>query len=172
MEEIEEFLKYKNLSSTEFIDDFLELSDYTRKLIRKKEYKKINKLLKYILSNNYFEAFSWIISLLQEKHSKENNNDIEGLLLDLGGKIYNYNEFINVLGVNTEPYISIIKPITGKYEEIESFYNIVIYKTDNEGVYLTSVENFDNQDNDFIEYKLLFAKCIEKYVDNCDIFLK
>jgi len=164
MKDVEEFLKDKNLSSTEYIDDFLKLSDYTRELVTEKEYIKINKLIKHILSSKSFEAFSWIISILQEKYSDKDNRDIEEFLCDLGKKIDNYNEFTNVLGVQTEPYATTMKTITGKDGEIESFYNILIFKTNYKEIYLISMENFDTRDNDFIQYKLLFTNEIDKYI--------
>ena len=70
-----------------------------------------------------------------------------------------------------DPYISTIKKITEKYGEVESFLNILIYKTRYNGIYLISIENFDTKDNDFIQYKLLFTKDIQKYIDNNDNLL-
>ena len=164
MNEVEEFLKGKNLSNVEYIEDFLELSDYTRKIIIQKEYKKLTKLIKYILENELFEAFLWIVSITEET----NNEDF---LCVLGNKVDNYDEFVNVLKIEEEPYISTIKKITEKYGEVESFLNILIYKTRYNGIYLISIENFDTKDNDFIQYKLLFTKDIQKYIDNNDNLL-
>ena len=164
MKEIEEFLKGKNLSNVEYIEDFLELSDYTRKIIIQKEYKKLTKLINYILKNELFEAFSWIVSIIEET----NNEDF---LCELGNKVDNYDEFVNVLKIEVDPYISTIKKITEKYGEVESFLNILIYKTRYNEIYLISIENFDTKDNDFIQYKLLFTKDIQKYIDNNDNLL-
>ena len=48
MKDVEEFLKDKNLTNIEYINDFLELSDYTRNLVSEKEYAKLSKLIKYM----------------------------------------------------------------------------------------------------------------------------
>ena len=162
MEEIEEFLKDKNLTNIECIDDFLELSDYTRNLVLKKEYEKLSKLINYIVENGFFEALSWVISIIEE-------NCNEDLLCNFGNKINNYDKFVNALKVEVDPYISTIKKITEKYGEVESFFNILIYKTKYNGIFLISMENFDTKDNDFIQYKLLFTKEIQKYVDNINL---
>jgi len=159
MKDVEEFLKDKNLNNIEYIDDFLELSDYTRNLVLKKEYEKLSELINQIVENEFFEALSWVISILEE-------NCNEDLGCNFGNKINNYEKFVDVLKVEVEPYISTIKKITEKYGEVESFFNILIYKTKYNGIFLISMENFDNKDNDFIQYKLLVTKEIQKYVDN------
>ena len=159
MKDIEEFLKDKNLTNIEYINDFLELSDYTRNLVFEKEYAKLSKLIKYIQENEFFEALSWIISIIEE-------NCKEDFLCDFGNKINNYDEFVSVLKIEVEPYISTIKKITERYGEVESFFNILIYKTRYNGIFLISMENFDTRDNDFIQYKLVVTKDIQKYIDN------
>ena len=90
----------------------------------------------------------------------------EDFLCDFGNKINNYDEFISALKIEVEPHISAIKKITERYGEIESFFNILIYKTKYSGIFLISMENFDTKDNDFIQYKLLVTKDIQKYVDD------
>ena len=162
MKDVEEFLKDKNLTNIEYINDFLELSDYTRNLVLKKEYEKLSKLINYIVENGFFEALSWVISIIEE-------NCNEDFLCDLGNKINNYDEFVSALKVEVDPYISTIKKITEKYGEVESFFNILIYKTKYNGIFLISMENFDTKNNDFIQYKLLFTKEIQKYVDNINL---
>lgn len=172
MKEVEEFLNGKNLLNSDEIEDFLELSDYTRELISNGEYGKVGELVKTVLSSKYFEAFSWVTSILQEKYGDEKCN-IKDFSCNLGRKIDNYDEFTNVLGIDPEPYTTTMKTITGKDGEIQSFYNILILKTNYTGTYLVSMENFDTKDNDFIQYKLLFTKDIDKYIkkmENCDKF--
>ena len=66
MKDVEEFLKDKNLTNIEYINDFLELSDYTRNLVLKKEYEKLSKLINYIVENGFFKALSWVISIIEE----------------------------------------------------------------------------------------------------------
>ena len=41
--------------------------------------------------------------------------------------------------------------------EVESFFNIFTYETRYPNIHLFSAENFDVKDNDFIQYRLLFA---------------
>lgn len=159
MKDVEEFLKDKNLTNIEYINDFLELSDYTRNLVSEKEYAKLSKLIKYIQENEFFEALSWIISILEENCNQD-------FLCDLGNKINNFDEFTNVLKIEEDPYISGIKKVTEKYDEVESFFNLLIYKTRYKGAFLISMEKFDTKDNDFIQYKLLITKNIQKYIEN------
>ena len=40
--------------------------------------------------------------------------------------------------------------------EVQSFFNILTYKTAYPNIFLTTEENFDTKDNDFIRYRLLF----------------
>ena len=40
--------------------------------------------------------------------------------------------------------------------EVQSFFNILTYRTSYESVFLITEENFDTKDNDYIRYKLLF----------------
>lgn len=159
MEEVEEFFKEKNLTSTENIDDFLELSDFTRNLVLKKEYEKLSRLIKYIVENEFFEALSWVISIIEENCNEE-------FSCDFGNMINNFDEFTNILKIEEDPYISGIKKVTEKYDEVESFFNLLIYKTRYKGAFLISMEKFDTKDNDFIQYKLLITKNIQKYIEN------
>ena len=162
MEDVEGFLKEKNLTNTENIDDLLELSDFTRSLLLKKEYDKLSKLIQYIVENEFFEALSWVISIIEENCNEE-------FTCDLGNKINNFDEFSNVFKIEVEPYINTIQKINEKYGEVESFLNILIYRTRYKGIFLISMENFDTKDNDFIQYKLLVTKEIQKYVDNINL---
>ena len=71
MKDVEEFLKDKNLTNIEYINDFLELSDYTRNLVLKKEYEKLSKLINYIVENGFFKALSWVISIIEENCNED-----------------------------------------------------------------------------------------------------
>ena len=48
--------------------------------------------------------------------------------------------------------------ITDHNGEVQSFFNILTYKTAYGHIFLVTEENFDTKDNDFIRYKLKFTK--------------
>ena len=46
--------------------------------------------------------------------------------------------------------------IVGRDGEVQSFFNILTYRTAYANILLVTEENFDTKDNDFIRYKLQF----------------
>ena len=59
-----------------------------------------------------------------------------------------------------------IEKVYDKNGEAEAFFNVMIYKTTFENVFLISSENFDNKDNDYIQYKLSFVKDSSIYLNS------
>ena len=45
-----------------------------------------------------------------------------------------------------------------EHGEVESFFNVMVYKTGYPNITLVSSENFDTKDNDYVQYKLSFVK--------------
>lgn len=146
-----------NLKDSNEIDSLLELSKLIRELISQKEYDEINIMINYTLNNCYYEAFSWILLLLQETF-ESSDSTLADFSCKLGNKIDNFDEFLRWLGVKliaTENNVEYAYESSG---EVSSVYNIQTYKTKYKNVDLVSIENFDTKDNDFIEYKLFFHK--------------
>ncbi|MBO4853835.1 MAG: hypothetical protein J5482_01650 [Oscillospiraceae bacterium] len=52
------------------IDALLDTADVTRQLICDRDYDSIDTLINYIIDNSLYEAFSWIMALLQEEFEK------------------------------------------------------------------------------------------------------
>ena len=165
MERVEEFLENNKILDADNIDALLKLSDYVRDLIKIVEFSQISELIKYVIENKAFETLSWIFSILEETYeNKDNSEGIADFLHDLGRKIENYDEIIEFLGVTDSVYDSTTKFVLDNHGEVDSFFNISIYKTKYANGYLIGAENFDVKDNDFIQYKLLFTEDIGKYI--------
>lgn len=65
-----------------------------------------------------------------------------------------------------QPIFNDIKKVNNdEYNEVNSFYNIQTYETKYRNIFLVSSENFDNKDEDFIEYKLLFSKKVRDKIE-------
>ena len=82
----------------------------------------------------------------------------------MGRRIANYDEFVSNLQVDFNSIKNYIEKIYDKNGEVEAFFNVMVYKTCFENVFLVSSENFDNKDNDYIQYKLSFVKDKETYL--------
>ena len=67
----EKFLQNNNLHNSDDIDTLLDLASLVRELIIQKLYPDINKIINYTIENNYTEAFSWTMAILQEEFEKE-----------------------------------------------------------------------------------------------------
>lgn len=65
-----------------------------------------------------------------------------------------------------QPIFNDIKKVNNdEYNEVNSFYNIQTYETKYRNIFFISSENFDNKDEDFIEYKLLFSKKVRDKIE-------
>lgn len=153
MKDLEKFLKSNNLDE---FDSLLELSDIVREFIELENYEQVENIINYSLDNNYYEAFSWIVLILQEEMGK-NKNISKEVLCDLGKSINKFDKFIDCLGVEQNSLNLDLKNIYDKNGELNSTVYTSIYKTKIQDVYLITSENFDTKDNDYIEYKLLFS---------------
>jgi len=166
MRSLEEFLGNNNINNQEDIEALCNLADYTRDLITHEEYNNIGELVKYILDNGLYEAFGWMVSTVQEEYDKkQNGKKINDFSINLGKSIKDYDKFMKILEVEDKACESTVKSIKDINGEVDAFFNIQIRKTGKKNMYLTSAENFDVRDNDFILYKLLFANDLKKYID-------
>jgi hypothetical protein len=76
----------------------------------------------------------------------------------IGKSIPNYNEFIERLQVDFYAFDNGVETVYDNNGDVESFFNILKYKTGYKNIHLISLENFDTKDHDYVEYKLLFIK--------------
>ena len=152
----EEFLNNNNLQQTEDIDSLLDLADLVRQLIDEKCCCDICHVICYTVKNGFYEAFSWIMGLLQEELEKDSG--LDDFECDLGKSIPDYDGFIQNLQVELNALNNDVETISDENGEVQSFFNIFTYKTGFKNIYLISLENFDTKDNDFIKYKLSFER--------------
>lgn len=153
MYRVKAFLANNNLHEADDIDALLALASLMRQLIGEEDCSNISSLLGYVVSNEYYEAFSWCMEILQESLEKGELDDFECIL---GKSIPNYDEFIERLQVDFNVIENGYDNVYDEHGEVESFFNNLIYKTKYENVYLISSENFDTKDNDYIQYRLVF----------------
>lgn len=161
MKTLQEFLCNNNLKDPEDIDALLEAAEITRQLICDGMYSDISQLINYTIGNRYFEAFTWIMDILQEEFGKEENHGLKDFTCFIGNSISDYNEFIQRLQIDFRAETNDFETTLDNNGEIQSFFNILTYKTCYKNIFLITAENFDTKDNDFIQYKLLFARNTE-----------
>ena len=169
MKELKDFLSEVDLSNIGDMETLFAISDITRDLIDKHQYDAIGELIKQILEKKNFEALTWVVSIIQESFSKQKEKkNIKDFSIKIGREIENFDEFIKTMNIQQNPYDSSIQKILDKNGEVQSFFNILIYKTQYDNVYLVSAENFDTRDNDFIQYKLLCTYDVDKYIERME----
>ena len=156
MRSLEELVRENNLKDPEDIDALLELADITAGLIRDERYSDIEFLINYTVSNHNYEAFSWVMAALAEEFEKECCR-LKDFTCFVGKSIENYDEFIKRLQVDLRAIGNDSESIMDRNGEVQSFFNILTYKTAYANVFLITEENFDTKDNDFIRYKLKFV---------------
>jgi hypothetical protein len=157
MRSLKELLKENNLKDPEDIDALLELADIAGQLICEEKYADMELLINYTVSNEYYEAFTWILAALQEEFDKKKNCRLKNFACFIGKSIANYDEFVKRLQVDLEAIDNDAETMTDRDGEVQSFFNILTYKTAYENIFLITEENFDTKDNDFIRYKLQFS---------------
>ena len=157
MEMIENFINSNNLYDAEDIDSLIELATIVRMLIDDNQQAEINRILQYTMENNYYEAFTWCMGLLQEALESK-DCVLKNFEFMIGKSIPNYDEFIELLQVDFSALDNGVETVCNNNGEIESFFNNLVYKTSYKNIFLISLENFDTKDNDFVQYKLSFTK--------------
>ena len=158
MRSVQELLRENHLNDPDDIDALLELAEITGQLIRDERYSDMEQLLNYTISHEYYEAFTWVLAALQEELENAEKCRLKDFTCFIGKSIANYDEFIRRLQVNLKAIDSDTETIVDHDGEVQSFFNILIYKTVYPNVLLMTEENFDTKDNDFIRYKLKFIK--------------
>ncbi len=157
MEMIENFINSNNLHNTEDMDSLIELAGLVRTLINENQQAEINRVLQYTMENGFYEAFTWCMGLLQEALENQEGT-LQSFEFAIGKSIPNYNEFIERLQVDFHVFDNGVETVYDNNGDVESFFNILKYKTGYKNIHLISLENFDTKDHDYVEYKLLFIK--------------
>ena len=155
---INNWIQNNRLKDPDDIDALLETADLIRLLINDRNYACINTIILYTIENSFYEAFTWIITLLQEEFEKTAGYDLDDFTCEIGGSIPDYDEFADRLQVDFNVQKSEVESVYDEQGEVESFFNIFTYKTGYDHIYLISSENFDTKDNDYIKYKLQFRR--------------
>ena len=164
MDILQNFLENNNLKDADDFDALLNCASVVRQLVSDLNYEAICTVVNYTIENGYFEAFSWVVGILQEELAN-NEGVLEDFLCSLGRRIANYDEFVQNLQVDFNSLKNYIEKIYDKNGEVEAFFNVMVYKTCFENVFLVSSENFDNKDNDYIQYRLSFVKDVISYLN-------
>ena len=151
-----EFIRNNDLSDPDGIDALLELASFVRTLIGSGRYEDIVILIRSIVENGYYEAFSWTMAALQEEYEKADCT-AASFECGVGRSIPDYDEFIKRLRVDLNQCRNSFEKVTDNNGEVESFFNILTYETGYKNIYLVSSENFDTKDNDYVQYKLSFV---------------
>lgn len=154
MEQVERFLQNNDLRDPEDFDALLALADLVRQLMAENRQEALGRVIRYTLERGCPEAFSWCLDLLQEG-LEQPDSGLTGFEIPLGGAIPDFDGFLERLGADLRPCGLDTETILDTHGEVESFYNILIYKTAYPNILLVSAENFDTKDNDFIQYKLV-----------------
>ena len=162
MNTLEDLFRNNRLGDPDDIDALLEAAEITRQLICGGRYTELSRLISHTVENGCFEAFSWIMAVLQEEYEKPENAGLDDFTCELGRAIPHYNDFAQRLGVDFNVIGNDFEKTFDGHGEVQSFFNIFRYKTAYKNIFLVTEENFDLMDNDFIRYKLLFTRDPEK----------
>ena len=155
---LETYLQNNRLHDPEDMDALLEAAALARQLLDGGEVAGLCAMIRYTVERGYYEAFSWLMEIVQETFDKGTARELDGSVCELGGLIPDYKEFIRRLQVDLRVQNNDVEKIPDEYGEVRSFFNIFTYQTGYPNISLMTAENFDTKDNDFIQYKLVFAR--------------
>ena len=158
MRSLEELLKKNNLKDPENIEGLLELAEITELLISEKRYADLELLICYTIRNDCYEAFTWVMAAIQQEFDRKESCRLTDFTCFFGKSIADYDELISHLQVDLKAIDSDVRTVIGNDGEVQSFFNILIYRTAYRNVFLATEENFDTKDNDYIRYQLRFRK--------------
>ncbi len=154
---LEKFLQHNNLHDADDMDSLLELADLVRELVAENRHADINRVICYTVESGYYEAFSWVLGIIQES-LEDAESTLESFECALGKSIPDYDELINRLQVDFTVLRNSNELVCDRNGEVESFFNVIAYETCCKNIYLISSENFDTKDNDYVQYRLIFKK--------------
>jgi hypothetical protein len=121
-----------------------------RDAVGAQRYDDIIRAIRYTVTLSYYEAFSWIMGILED-----NCQRMDGFECSVGKFIPDYDEFVTRLGVDLSACGNDVNPVADENGEIQAFFNIITYKTAYQHINMVTSENFDARDNDYIEYRLV-----------------
>ena len=148
------------INSTNVQEDFdflIDVADISRKCIEEDDREKLTELIQSTVYNGLYEAFSWIIEIIQESYTKANESHRDDFLCKIGSSIPDYDTFIKKLGADMHVLKNEVEIVPDENGEPQAFFNSLTYRTKYDNVFLVTSENFDTRDNDFIQYYLLFS---------------
>ena len=87
LDNINNWIQNNRLNDPDDIDALLETADLTRLFISGRNYAGINTIILYTIENSLYEAFTWIISLLEEEFEKTAEYDLNDFTCEIGGSI-------------------------------------------------------------------------------------
>jgi hypothetical protein len=154
---LEKLMKDRDLQDSEDIDFLLEVADLVRQQIGSRKDFEISALLNELIQNNFYEAFSWTMELLQEEFEKKEGG-LGDFVCQIGRFVTNFDEFADRLQMDSRPLHQDTENAYDTNGEIQSFSYIRTYQTKYKNIFLLSSENFDTKDNDYIQYRLLFTR--------------
>ena len=140
MRSVEELIHENNLSDPGDLDALLELAEITRRAIRAGRCADIELLINYAIRNDRYEAFSWVMAVLQEEFEKKDRRSLKDFTCLIGGSIVNYDEFIRRLRVDLKAFENDARAVTDRNGEVQSFFHIFTYKTAYRNVFLITEE--------------------------------
>ena len=158
MKSLEDLIQNNNLQDSDDIDSLLEVSEITRRIISDGCESQISRLINYTIENSCFEAFSWIMAILQEEFEKPEGTGLKSFSCELGRSIPYFNDFSQRLEVDFNVIDNDVEKMFDDHGEVQSFFNFFKYKTAYKNIFLLTEENFDLKDNDYIQYKLVFTR--------------
>ena len=163
MKSLEELVQNNNLQDPDDINSLLDVADITRQLISDGSEAEISRLINYTVENSCFEAFSWIMAILQEEFERPEGTGLKSFICGLGRSIPLFNDFSQRLEVDFNVIDNDVEKTFDDHGEVQSFFNIFKYKTAYKNIFLLTEENFDLKDNDYIQYKLVFTRDAAEY---------
>ncbi len=158
MNALDDWIENNRLKDPDDIDALLDTADLIRQFIHDRNYTGINIVINYTIENSLYEAFSWVMALLQEEFEKTGDYDLGDFECIIGRSIADYDEFSERLQVDFNVSKTSVESVYDEHGEVESFFNNFTYETKYDHIYLISSENFDTKDNDYIQYKLMFSR--------------
>lgn len=138
----------------EDMDFLLAYAELVREAIENRSAEEVSVLVRYPVRHSYHEAFYWAAGILEEVCGQPGAY-LAGYECALGKHIPDFNGFITRLGVDLNAFENDIRQVFDEQGEVQSFFNIIRYRTAFDHIELITSENFDARDNDYIQYTLV-----------------
>lgn len=153
---LEGFLDTSDTAPAGDTDFLLAVAELVRSLLAEREFPSLGRLIRHEADRGFYEALSWTMDLVQEAY--EHDESMPPCVCELGRSVPGFGMFEQTLGTAADAVKNEIKKKTDGNGEVQEFFNICVYPTQHENIFLVSSENFDTRDNDYISYSLLFTR--------------